>query len=160
MKAFLQRKSSATYYCGMNYTILVRKDYVEFYRRHKDSGHCLANIQVFKDYVRILIKIGDFADRLERIIGDYDLPKDKYPFLSELISLEKYFLYAKDEGSENVTYIVQEIDIHPNNLFEALADQMIISAVNDALFFTLSLYAELSNSSYPELRSLADCFYD
>ncbi len=158
MKTFLQDKG-ATYYAGDNFTIAVRKDYIEYYIKLK-KGHAVANVELFSDAVRISIVCKQFADQLFGKAIREGIDVEQYPKLNELLLDNKYTILTDRTGTEAETRIFLDIERSFPNWLEALGDREVRREINEMMHYFLTVYNELVKSTSPTIKALSRNFYD
>lgn len=158
MKTFLQDKG-ATYNAGDNFTVAVRKDYIEYYIKLK-KGHAVANIELFSDAVRISIACKQFVDQLFGKAIREGIDVDRHPKLNELLIDNRYTILTDRTGTEAETRIFLDIEKTFPNWLEAIGDSDVRKEINDMISFFLTVYNELVKSPSPTIKALARNFYD
>lgn len=160
MKTFFQ-SNAPTYYYGNNVTLAIRKDCIEFYRRLKDRGHAVVNVEVFSDAVRLSIVCGSFSDDLfGKVLKNGGISVEKHPRLTELLSgKSKYVILNEVDGGNSKTRILYDIEKSFPNYLEAIGSPEIMSEVRSTVEFFISLYNELCKSTSPAVKALAGNFY-
>ncbi|MDE6479928.1 MAG: hypothetical protein K2L45_06620 [Muribaculaceae bacterium] len=158
MKTFLQDKG-ATYNAGDNFTVAVRKDYIEYYIKLK-KGHAVANIELFSDAVRISIACKQFVDQLFGNAIREGIDVDRHPKLNELLIDNRYTILTDRTGTEAETRIFLDIEKTLPNWLEAIGDSDVRKEINDMISFFLTVYNELVKSPSPTIKALARNFYD
>lgn len=158
MKTFLQDKG-ATYNAGDHFSVAVRKDCVEYYIKLK-KGHAVANVEIYRDAVRITIACKQFADQLfgKAIMEGIDV--GQHPKLNELISTNKYTILTDRTGDKSETHIFLDIERSFRDWLEAIADKEVRMETEEMLRFFLGIYNELVKSPSPTFKALAQNFYD
>lgn len=159
MKAFFPSKA-APYYLSDTFTIAVRKECIEYYRKLR-KGHALANVEVFDNMVRISVVCGGFIDELFGKVVREGIGVKENPKLSELLDSNcRYGLMNDKSGATPVSSIFLEIDRGFHDWPEAFADPEIIKEIRDLINFCLDLYNELVKSPSSSIKALAKHFYD
>ncbi|MDE5998316.1 MAG: hypothetical protein K2G77_08930 [Muribaculaceae bacterium] len=158
MKTFLQDKG-ATYNSGDNFTVAVRKDYIEYYIKLK-KGHAVANVELFRDAVRISIVCKQFADQLfgKAIMEGIDV--GQHPKLNELLMDNKYTVLTDRTGGNAETRIFLDIERSFPDWLDAIADSEVRKEIKEMTHYFLDVYNELVKSPSPTLKALARNFYD
>ena len=159
MKAFFPAKA-ATYYFDDTFSIAVRKECVEFYRKLR-KGHALANVEVFDNLVRISVSCGRFADDLLGKAAAEGIDVQAHPKLTELLDNgSRYNIMVDNSGNDVETRLFIEIDRKSQSWLEAVADPDINREIRAMISFCLELYNELVKSPSPSIKALASNFYD
>ena len=159
MKAFFPAKA-VPYYFNDTFTIAVRKECVEFYRKLR-KGHALANVEVFSNMVRISVGCGGFADDLFGKVAAEGIDMEAHPKLVELLDDNcRYNILTDHSGSKTETRIFIEIDKGFRSWPEAIADPETNKEIRDIISFCLELYNELVKSTVPAIKAFANHFYD
>lgn len=158
MKTFFQSKG-ATYYIGDNFTVAVRKEYVEYYLKLK-KGHAVANVEIFQDLVQINIACRDFADQLFEKALKEGIDPEKHPKLMELLDDKKFRILVDRTGDKSETIISRDVEKSFQDWLEAMADKEVRDEINYTIHFFLDLYNELLKSEFPTLKALAKNLYD
>lgn len=159
MKAFFPAKA-ATYYFDDTFTIAVRKECVEFYRKLR-KGHALANVEVFDNLVRISVSCGGFADDLLGKVAAEGIDVQAHPKLTELLDNScRYNILVDKGGDEPETRLFIEIDRNSRSWLDAIADPDINKEIRELISFCLDLYNELVKSPSPSIKALSRHFYD
>ncbi len=158
MKTFLQDKG-ATYNAGDNFTVAVRKDYIEYYVKLK-KGHAVANVEIFNDAVRISVVCKQFADQLfDKPIRE-GIDVERHPKLNELLLNNKYTILTDRSGDQAETRIFLDIEKTFPDWLPALGDAEVRKEINSMIDFFLAIYYELVKSASPSLKALSKNFYD
>lgn len=158
MKTFLQDKG-ATYNVGDNFTVAVRKDYVEYYVKLK-KGHAVANIEIFNDAVRINIVCKQFADQLMDKPVREGIDVEKHPKLNELLLTNKYTILTDRTGDKAETRLFLDIEKSYPNWLAALGDEEVRKEIHETINYFLAMYNELVKSPSQSIKALAKNFYD
>ena len=64
MRPFIQTTAGATFYVGAHYTLMFRKEYVEFIAKMQNGLYGVVNLQFYSDAVELLTDWGDFFKRI------------------------------------------------------------------------------------------------
>lgn len=160
MKTFLQDKG-ATYNEVCNFTVAVRKDYVEYYLKLK-KGHAVANIEIFGNAVRISILCRQFADEFfGKVLRDgIAIDHQTNPKLAQLINEDKYTILTDRTGDTPETHIFLDIEKVFPSWLDAMADKEVRKEFKDMILYFLDLRNELATSSSPSLKALSRHFHD
>lgn len=158
MKTFFQDKG-ATYNEGDNFTVAVRKDFIEYYIKLK-KGHAVANVEIFNDGVRINIACKRFADELmdKPVMEGIDVAK--HPKLNQLLLTNKYTILTDRTGDEAETRLFVDIDRSFPNWLVALGDEEVRKEIDETMNYFLGMYNEIVKSPSSSIRALAKNFYD
>lgn len=160
MKRFLQTKAGATYLNGCAYTIAIRKDVIEYYSSLNGKWHAVVNVEWYTDAVRIIVCLGDFAERLFGKALREGIECSQHPTLEKLLSDERYKIVNVKTGAKPETQIHIDIVKKFNTFFEALADKEVIGTIHNTIDLFLNLHNELLHSSSPTIQPFYLTFYE
>ncbi len=158
MKRFLQTKG-ATYLNGASRTIAIRKDCIEFYTKLSGTWHAVVNIEYYKDAIRLIVCLGDFAGPLFDKVMMEGISHDDNPLLAELITSGKYKILNDRTGDEPETHIFRDIEKEILGMFDILADKEVMEALKEMTTYFINLHNELKNSPSPTIQPLYLTFY-
>lgn len=160
MKRFFQTKAGATYHNGCSYTIAIRKDVIEYYSSLNGKWHAVVNIEWYTDAVRIIIRLGDFAEQLFGKVILEGINTTECPNLGKLLFDKKYTIIDIKTGSKPETQIHIDVEKKFDNFFEALADKEVRQTIKETISFFISLHNELLHSSSSLVKPLHLTFYE
>ena len=128
MRPFIQTTAGATFYVGAHYTLMFRKEYVEFIAKMQNGLYGVVNLQFYSDAVELLTDWGDFFKR----IFNHEDPEKLMRMLQKPCPLVVDLM----EGASGYHLMKQHSDSHYR------VPQVMEKAIN-LLNYSLRLYCEI-----------------
>ena len=147
MRPFIQTTAGATFYVGAHYTLMFRKEYVEFIAKMQNGLYGVVNLQFYSDAVELLTDWGDFFKR----IFNHEDPEKLMRMLQKPCPLVVDLM----EGASGYHLMKQHSDSHyrvgcsipvppPDGSLITLAGHpQVMEKAIDLLNYSLRLYCEI-----------------
>ncbi len=147
MRPFIQTTAGATFYVGAHYTLMFRKEYVEFIAKMQNGLYGVVNLQFYSDAVELLTDWGDFFKRIfnhedpEKLMRMLQKP---CPLVVDLMEgASGYHLMKQRSDSHYRVGCSIPVPLPDGSLITLAGHPQVMEKAIDLLNYSLRLYCEI-----------------